>query len=67
VQAIADRNVDQAVLTADWDRRLRAVMGERKETRTLASAKNERKNFVVHRHDLPASYTAPCNVGVSSV
>ena len=49
VQAVADRDVDQAVLAADRDRRLRAVLRERKQARALSAAENDRQNFVVHR------------------
>ena len=50
VQAVADRDVDQAVLAADRDRRLRTKLRERKQPRALTAAEHERQDFVVERH-----------------
>jgi hypothetical protein len=50
VQAIADRDVDEAVLAGDRDRRLRTKLGEREEPRALTAAEHERQNFIVKRH-----------------
>ena len=57
VQAIADRNVDQAVLAADRDSRLRAMLRQRKQTRTLTAPEDEREHLVVRCH-VDESYTA---------
>ena len=46
VQAVADRHVDQAVLAADRHRRLRALLRERKEARSLAAAEDDREHVV---------------------
>jgi hypothetical protein len=44
MQAVADRNVDQPVLAADWDRRLGTVFGEWKEARPLTASEDQRKD-----------------------
>ena len=51
VQAIADRDVDEAVAPADWHGRLRSVLGQGKQARALAAAEDDRQHFVVHRPD----------------
>src|SRR5262249_16815515 len=48
VQAIADRNVDQAVFAADRNCGFRPMLCERKEPRALTAAENQCENFVVH-------------------
>ena len=65
VQAVADRHVDQPVLPADRHRRLRAMVGERKQTRAAAAAKDQREDFGVHRHDYSKSYA--CNGHVNGI
>ena len=62
MQAIADRNVDQAVLSADRDGRLGPVLRQRKQPRSLPAAENEREDFVVHGHDQEQMVPVRCNV-----
>ena len=50
VQAVAQRNVDQPVLAADRDRRLRSQMRERKQPRAPAAPEDDGQD-VVHRGD----------------
>ena len=50
MQAIADRNVNQPVLAADWHSWLGPMLGQRKEARTLAAAEDQSEHFVVDRH-----------------
>ena len=51
VQAVADRDVDEPVLAADRNGRLRALEGQRKEARP-ASAPEDDRQHVVHVHVL---------------
>ena len=44
VQAVADGDVDQAVLAADRHRRFRTAFGEREEPGTLTAAQDDREN-----------------------
>jgi hypothetical protein len=59
VQAVTDRNVDQTVLAADGDGRLRAMLRQRKEARALAASENERQHAVVHGHVKCTNRTPP--------
>ena len=49
MEAVADRHVDETVLSADWHRRLRALLGEGKQAGSLAAAQDDRE-YVVHRY-----------------
>ena len=51
VQAVADRHVDEAILAADRDRRLRAHVRQRVEAASAASTQNQGKH-VVHAEDV---------------
>jgi hypothetical protein len=51
VEAVADRDIDQAVFAADRNRRLGTVLREREEPRALPASKNDGQNLVVRRHD----------------
>jgi hypothetical protein len=55
MQAVAERYVDQPVLAADRNGRLRSLVGEREEARPAAAAEDEREH-VVHR----ATFYAAC-------
>ena len=46
VQAVGERNVDQPVLAADRNGRLRSLMGEREEARAPASAQDDGEDVV---------------------
>jgi hypothetical protein len=48
VETVADGHVDEPVLAADRHRRFRSRLRERKQPRTLASAKDDRQN-VIHK------------------
>jgi hypothetical protein len=48
VKAVADRNVDQPIVAANRDGRLRALRGEREEAQSLASAQDDGEH-VAHR------------------
>ena len=50
MQAIADRDVDEAILSADGHRRLRPKLRERKQPRALAASKDDGQHLVVDRH-----------------
>jgi hypothetical protein len=52
VQAVADRDVDEAVLAGDWDRRLRTKLGEGEHPRPLTAAEHKRQDFIVKRHQM---------------
>ena len=53
VQAVADRDVDEAVFARNRHRRLRSELRQREEPRALSAAEHERENFVVKSHRLP--------------
>ena len=65
VQAVADRNIDEPVAAADRHRGLGSMMRERKQSRSLAAAQDDRQNFVVHRHGPSKSYS-PAFRGVTT-
>src|SRR5713226_5194016 len=48
VDAIADGNIDQAILPADGNRRLAAQHGERVKTGPAPAAQNQAQDFTVH-------------------
>ena len=48
VQAPADRHVNEAVLAANRDRRLRPCCGERKQARSLAATEDDGKRVTEH-------------------
>jgi hypothetical protein len=57
MNAVADRNIDETILAADWHRRLRAELRQWKEASALTAAEDESKNFAVHGHDESTWYT----------
>ena len=57
VQAVADGRVDEPVLAADRDGRLRARQGERKQARALSAAENDAED-VVHAGQLRSKHRA---------
>ena len=67
VQAVADRDVDEAVAAADRHGRLRAMQRQRKEARALPAAQNDREDFVVHGHKNHAKHGPSRNVCVTSL
>ena len=67
VQAVADRDVDEAVLAADRHRRLRAELRQRKQPRALSAAEDERENFVVHSHQVHECVHRQTAVDVTAV
>src|SRR6185503_21377830 len=68
VQAVADRNVDQAIFAGDRHGGLRTQLREREEARTLPAAEHESEDFVIERHRAGKWYTVAmrrCNVYVN--
>ena len=67
VQAVADRDVDEAVLARNRHRRLRSELGQREEPRALSAAEHERENFVVKGHQVSRILHrhVACNSGVN--
>ena len=57
VHAVADGDVDQAVLAANRHGRLRAMLGEWKEPCAPAAAEDKREHLVVHGHSGGKWYT----------
>ena len=52
VKAIADRDIDQTIFTAQWHRRLRALLGQGKKAGTGAAAHNNGQSFVLEGHHI---------------
>jgi hypothetical protein len=50
MEAVADRHVNQSIFAADWDGRLRAELGERKQPLALPAPQDDRENLVVDSH-----------------
>jgi hypothetical protein len=58
VQAVADRDVDEAILSPNRHSGLRTVLGEREQARALTAAEDERKYVVVHGYPVRPWYIA---------
>jgi hypothetical protein len=67
VYAVAEGDVDEAVLTANRYGRLRAMLGEWKEPCAPAAAEDEREHLVVHGHSGGRWYTGSGNGSVTAV
>src|SRR4051812_9107848 len=60
VDAVGNRNIDEAILAGERDGGLRAFARERKEARPLAAAHDDRKNVPnVDRRDFRPHTSAP--------
>ena len=46
VKAVADRDIDQPPLSADWHRGLRSLVGQREQPRAAAAAQDDGQNVI---------------------